>query len=350
MQSRNALHLVFVTFLKCTHFNFANDLQIRFGWLNNTMNSLFGQQSRASRKRKPARSAGDLVGNTPLLDLSKYSPRSGVRIFAKAEWYNPGGSVKDRPASRIISAAVRSGHLTKDKILLDSSSGNTGVAYALFAAARGFKVLLTVPANVSRHQKNLLRAFGAEVVYTNAQEGSDGAIRAAQAIFAEAPEKYFYADQYGNQENWKAHYHTTAPEIWRQTRGRLTHFVAGLGTGGTFVGVGRWLRMINPATRLISAQPDSPFHGLEGWKHMASALVPAIYDETIADQNISVPTEEAQELVRDLARREGLLVGLSAGGALQAARHVAAEIDRGIIVTIFADGGQRYLEEKFWDM
>jgi len=313
------------------------------------MNTLSKQRSRAGRNNMAARSVFDLVGNTPLLDLSRYSPRPKVKIFAKAEWYNPGGSVKDRPASRIISLALRHGQLTKDKILLDASSGNTGLAYALFAAARGYKVRLTVPENVSAHQKNMLRAFGAEVIYTSAQEGSDGAIRMAQTIFAEAPEKYYYADQYGNQENWKAHYHTTAPEIWRQTRGRLTHFVAGLGTSGTFIGVGRWLRMINPAIRLISAQPDSPFHGLEGWKHMASALVPAIYDEKLADENLSIPTEAAQELVRDLARRQGLLVGLSAGAALYAARHVAAEIDCGVIVTVFADGGQRYLEERFWE-
>ncbi len=311
------------------------------------MNILASPRSRSSKRRKPARSVGDLVGNTPLLDLSKFSPHPRVRIFAKAEWYNPGGSVKDRPASRIISSAVRCGQLTKDKTLLDSSSGNTGLAYAMFAAARGFNVLLAVPENVSQYQKNLLRAFGADVVYTSAQEGSDGAIRVAQTIFAEAPEKYFYADQYGNHENWKAHYNSTAPEIWRQTRGRLTHFVAGLGTSGTFVGVSRWLRMINPAIRLISAQPDSPLHGLEGWKHMPSAIVPAIYDDRLADENISVYTEAAQELVRDLARREGLLVGVSAGAALQAARQVAAEIQQGIIVTIFADGGQRYLDEKF---
>ena len=313
------------------------------------MNSLSPQLRRTKRRKMPARSVYDLVGNTPLLDLSKYSPHPRVRIFAKAEWHNPGGSVKDRPASRIISTAVRSGQLTKEKFLLDASSGNTGLAYAMFAAARGFRVRLAVPENVSRYQKNLFRAFGADVVYTSAQDGSDGAIRAAQAIFAEAPEKYFYADQYGNQENWKAHYHTTAQEIWRQTRGKLTHFVAGLGTSGTFVGVGRWLRMINQAIRLISAQPDSPFHGLEGWKHLPSALVPAIYDERLADENLWIPTEAAQELVRDLARREGLLVGLSAGGALHAARQVAAEIDHGVIVTIFADGGQRYLEEKFWE-
>lgn len=313
------------------------------------MMTLQKNKPRTGIRRTPARSVFDLVGNTPLLDLSKYSPHPQVRIFVKAEWYNPGYSVKDRPASRIMFSAIRSGQLTKGKILLDASSGNTGLAYALFAAALGYKVLLVMPENVSAYQKNLLRAFGAEVIYTSAQEGSDGAICVARQIFADAPEKYFYADQYSNPENWQAHYHTTAPEIWWQTRGRITHFVAGLGTSGTFVGTARWLRAINPAIRLISAQPDSPWHGLEGWKHMPSALVPAIYDDRLADENIEVPTEAAQDLVRDLARREGLLVGISAGGALQAAWQVAAEIERGVIVTIFADGGQRYLDEKFWE-
>lgn len=300
-------------------------------------------------RRTPACSVFDLVGNTPLLDLPTYSPHPQVRIFAKAEWYNPGYSVKDRAASRILRAAMSRGKLRHGRILLDATSGNTGLAYALFAAALRHKVLLAVPENVSPFQKNLFRAFAADVVYTNAQEGSDGAIRVARDIFAGAPEKYFYADQYSNPENWKAHYHTTGPEIWRQTAGKITHFVAGLGTSGTFVGTARWLRAINPAIRLISAQPDSPVHGLEGWKHMPSAIVPAIYDHRLADQNIEVSTEAAQELVRHLARRLGLLVGVSSGAALQATLQVAAELKRGCIVTIFADGGQRYLEERFWE-
>lgn len=303
------------------------------------------------RKQKLAlvRSVFDLVGNTPLLDLSRYSPRSQVRIFAKAEWFNPGYSVKDRPASRILRSAVAKGQLQRDQTVLDATSGNTGVAYALFGAALGYKVLLAMPENVSSYQKNLLRVFDADVVYTSGQESSDGAIRVARQIFAAASAKYFYADQYSNPENWKAHFHTTALEIWRQTAGRISHFVAGLGTSGTFVGVARWLRAAAPGVRLISAQPDSPFHGLEGWKHMPSAMVPAIYDPQLADENIEVSTEAAQGLVRHLARNQGLMVGISAGAALQAARQVAARLERGCIVTILADGGQRYLEENFWE-
>jgi cysteine synthase B len=296
----------------------------------------------------PVKNVFALVGNTPLLEVSRYSPKRSVKIFAKAEWANPGHSVKDRPASRIIRTALDRGKLTTDRILLDSTSGNTGLAYALFGAALGVRVRLVVPENVSQFQKNLLRAYGAEVVWTSAQEGSDGAIRAARAIFAENPQRYFYADQYSNRENWKSHYHTTALEIWRQTRGRITHLVAGLGTTGTFVGTGRRLRELNPAIQLISFQPDSPFHGLEGLKHLPTAIVPAIYDATVADENLEVATEAAQHWVRELARRDGLLIGLSAGAALEAARQVARQLDSGVIVTIFPDGGYRYLEDGFW--
>jgi cysteine synthase B len=290
-----------------------------------------------------------LVGKTPLLDLSSYSPHRAVKIFAKAEWTNPGLSVKDRPASRIIHKALERGALTANRILLDSTSGNTGLAYAMFGAALGIRVRLVVPENVSRFQKNLLRAYGADVVWTEAQEGSDGAIRAVRAIFAEAPERYFYADQYSNPENWKAHYYTTALEIWKQTYGKVTHFIAGLGTTGTFVGVGKRLRELNPATRLFSFQPDSPFHGLEGLKYLRSAIVPPIYDATIADSNLEIATEAAQHWVRTLARREGLLIGLSAGAALEASRQIAKQLQAGVIVTIFPDSGQRYLEERLWD-
>lgn len=289
------------------------------------------------------------VGNTPLLDLSRYSPKPAVKIYAKAEWANPGHSVKDRPASRIIRAARQNGELARDRILLDSTSGNTGAAYAMFGAALGIRVRLVVPENVSAFQKNILRAYGAEVIWTSAQEGSDGAIRVARAMFAENSRRYFYADQYSNAENWKAHYHTTATEIWRQTRGRLTHFVAGLGTTGTFVGTGRRLAKFNPAIRLISFQPDSPFHGLEGLKHLPTAIVPAIYDTALAHDNLEIATEAAQHWVRELARREGLLIGLSSGAALEASRSVAARLDAGVIVTIFSDGGYRYLEDGFWD-
>ena len=291
-----------------------------------------------------------LVGNTPLLELSRYSPKSTVKIFAKAEWANPGHSVKDRPASRIIRRARQNGELTRDRILLDSTSGNTGAAYALFGAALGMRVRLVVPENVSPFQKNLLRAYGADVIWTSGQEGSDGAIRVARAMFAENPRRYYYADQYSNAENWQAHYHTTAVEIWRQTQGRLTHFVAGLGTSGTFVGSARRLLKFNPAIQLISFQPNSPFHGLEGLKHLPTAIVPAIYDAALAHDNLEIATETAQHWVRELARREGLLIGLSSGAALEACRRVAARLDAGVIVTIFPDGGYRYLEDSFWEM
>jgi cysteine synthase B len=296
----------------------------------------------------PAKNVFALVGNTPMLNLSRYSPKSTVKILAKVEWANPGHSVKDRAASRIIRKALQRGELTRERILLDSTSGNTGLAYALFGAALGIRVRLAVPENVSPLQKNLLRAYGADVVWTSAQEGSDGAIRIARTIFAENPQRCYYADQYSNAENWKAHYHATAPEIWRQTAGRITHFVAGLGTTGTFVGASRRLLEYNSSIRVLSFQPDSPFHGLEGLKHLPTALVPAIYDATLADGNLEIATEPAQHWVRELARREGYLIGLSSGAALEACRQVAAQIESGVIVTIFPDGGYRYLEDSFW--
>ena len=297
----------------------------------------------------PAKNVFALVGKTPMLDLSRYSPKNTVKIFAKAEWTNPGHSVKDRAASRIIRKAMQRGELTRERILLDSTSGNTGLAYALFGAALGIRVRLAVPENVSPFQKNLLRAYGADVVWTSAQEGSDGAIRIARTIFAENPQRYYYADQYSNAENWKAHYHSTAPEIWRQTRGRITHFVAGLGTTGTFIGTSRRLLEYNSSIRVFSFQPDSPFHGLEGLKHLPTALVPAIYDNALADGNLEIATEAAQHWVRELARREGYLIGLSSGAALEACRQIASQLERGVIVTIFPDGGYRYLEDSFWE-
>lgn len=313
----------------------------------------FGETGAWRRKRRPAppvvKNVLALVGQTPLLDLSHYSPKAAVKLFAKAEWTNPGHSVKDRPASRIIRTAMQRGQLTRERILLDSTSGNTGVAYALFSAALGMRVRLVVPENVSPFQKNLLRAYGAEVIWSSAQEGSDGAIRLARAMFAENPRRYYYADQYSNAANWQAHYQTTAPEIWRQTRGRISHFVAGLGTTGTFVGTGRRLSKFNPAIRLISVQPDSPFHGLEGLKHLPTAIVPPIYDAALAHDNIGITTEAAQHWVRELARREGLLIGLSSGAALEACRQIASRLDAGVIVTIFPDSGQRYLDDNFWE-
>lgn len=312
----------------------------------------FVQPALAKSKRafsSPVKNVFALVGKTPLLDLSRYSPKRGVKIFAKAEWANPGHSVKDRAASRIIRQALRRGELSRERILLDSTSGNTGLAYALFGAALGIRVRLAVPENVSPFQKNLLRAYGADVVWTSAQEGSDGAIRVARTIFAENPQHYYYADQYSNAENWKAHYHATAPEIWRQTRGRITHFVAGLGTTGTFIGTSRRLLEYNSSIRVFSFQPDSPFHGLEGLKHLPTALVPAIYDAALADGNLEVATEAAQHWVKELARREGYLIGLSSGAALEACRQIAARLETGVIVTVFADGGYRYLEDSFWE-
>jgi len=316
------------------------------------MTQLISRPRMAARSKRsfaaPVKNVFALVGHTPLLDLSRYSPKKTVKIYAKAEWANPGHSVKDRAARRIIRAAIQHGELARSQILLDSTSGNTGVAYAMFGAALGLRVRLVVPENVSAFQKNLLRAYGAEVIWTSAQEGSDGAILAARAIFAEKPQRYYYADQYSNAENWKAHYHTTAAEIWRQTHGRVTHFVAGLGTTGTFVGAGRRLLQLNPAIRLISVQPDSPFHGLEGLKHLPTAIVPPIYDATLAHDNLEIATEAAQHWVRELARHTGWLLGLSSGAALEASRQVAARLEAGVIVTIFPDGGYRYLEDSFW--
>jgi S-sulfo-L-cysteine synthase (O-acetyl-L-serine-dependent) len=291
----------------------------------------------------------DLVGNTPLIKLKRLSEQLGAEIYGKAEWYNPGGSVKDRPALNMILDGERTGRLTRDKIILDATSGNTGIAYAWIGAARGYRVQLCLPKNASPERKHILRAFGAELILTNPQEGSDGAIREARKHFAESPEKYFYSDQYSNPANWQAHYKSTANEIWEQTGGRITHFIAGLGTSGTFVGTARRLRELNPSIRLISIQPDSPFHGLEGMKHMASAIVPAIYDPKIADEDIDISTEAAYRMVKWLARNEGLFVGISSGAAVAACARIAERDKSGLFVTILCDDGSKYLSEKFWE-
>jgi cysteine synthase B len=299
---------------------------------------------------RTAASVVDLIGNTPLIRLSGFE--AGLRqveLYAKAEWRNPGGSVKDRPAARMIADGEASGALTKDKIILDATSGNTGIAYAMIGAARGYRVRLCVPENVTPERKRILRAYGAELVFTNPLEGSDGAILKARALYAADPDTYFYPDQYNNDANWRAHYDTTAPEIIEQTAGRLTHFVAGLGTSGTFVGVGRRLRTYDPSIRLVSVQPDSPLHGLEGLKHMDSAIVPGIYDPKLADEDVRVSTEEAHELTRQLALQEGLLVGISSGANLAAALRIARQTRDAIIVTVFCDGGEKYLSERFWE-
>ena len=292
----------------------------------------------------------DLIGNTPLLRLQRVRGESpDVEIYGKAEWQNPGGSVKDRPALNIILEAERAGLLTKDKILIDSTSGNTGIAYAMICAARGYRLELCMPSNVSLERKRILNAYGAEIHYTNPMEGSDGAIRCVRSMARKKPELYFYANQYDNPANWRAHYNTTAAEIFEQTAGRVTHFVAGLGTSGTFIGAARRLKELNPAIRCISFQPDSDFHGLEGLKHMATAIKPGIYDPNVADEDTAISTEEGYSMTRRLAREEGWLVGVSAGAAVAAALKVARQIRRGVIVTVLCDGGDKYLSERFWD-
>ena len=293
----------------------------------------------------------DLVGNTPLLRLRLFEDElPGVRVYAKAEYRNPGGSVKDRPALRMITEAERTGRLTPERVILDATSGNTGVAYAMIGAARGYRVHLVMPRNVSAERRALVHAYGAEVTYSDPMEGSDGAIRLSREILAADPGRYFMPDQYNNPENWLAHYHGTAPEIWEQTQGAVTDFVAAVGTSGTFVGTGRRLRELNPRIRLHSIQPDSPWHGLEGLKHMETSIVPGIYDPNLADDGMGAPTEEAYALARRLAVTEGLLVGHSSGANLWGVREVGRRIGRGVIVTIFADGGDRYLSSGLYGM
>jgi len=291
-----------------------------------------------------------LIGHTPLLRIQRIGREfQDVEFYAKAEWANPGGSVKDRPAMNIILEGERAGLMSKEKVLIDSTSGNTGIAYAMICAARGYRVKLCMPGNVSVERKRILRAFGAEIVFTDPMEGSDGAIRKVRQMVAEAPETYFYANQYENPANWGAHYNGTGPEIFNQTAGRVTHFVAGLGTSGTFVGTARRLKEFDPKIRCISFQPDSPFHGLEGMKHMATAIVPGIYDPSVADEDIAISTEAAYAMTLRLAREEGLLVGVSAGAAMVAALTVAKSARRGVIVTVFPDSGDKYLSERFWE-
>ncbi len=292
----------------------------------------------------------ELIGNTPLLKLRKIVPANPrVEILAKAEWYNPGGSIKDRPAWNIIQEAERSGRLTPDKTILDATSGNTGIAYAMIGAACGYRVTLCLPLNANEERKSLLRAFGAELVLTDPRQSSDGAILKARELFAANPDRYFYADQYNNPANWQAHYASTGLEIWRQTGGRITHFVAGLGTSGTFMGVGRYLRHVAPHVKLVSMQPDSPFHGLEGMKHMETAIVPGIYEPSLADSALEVGTEDAHTMVKRLAREEGVLVGISSAANLVASLKLAETLDEGVIVTIFCDNGDRYLSDRFWE-
>jgi cysteine synthase B len=301
--------------------------------------------------RRPRASTSILgyVGNTPLLRFSNIGKEfDRVEIYGKAEWFNPGGSVKDRAALRMIAEGERSGALTREKIILDSTSGNTGIAYAWIGAALGYRVELAVPRSVSWERKRLLEAYGAAVIYTDPLEGSDGAIREAHQRYRQAPGKYFMPDQYNNPANWQAHYDTTGPEIIEQTGGRVTHFVAGVGTSGTLMGTGRRLRAFNPAIQIAAVLPAEDLHGIEGLKHMATAIVPGIWEETFPDRQLSVQTEAAYDMARRLALEEGMLVGQSAGAAVCAALELARGISHGVIVTILPDAGERYFSTRLW--
>jgi cysteine synthase B len=306
-----------------------------------------GASSRAGK------SVVDCIGNTPLLRLERIGREfPNVEFSAKAEWFNPGGSVKDRPGLSMIQAGLACGALRAGKTIVDATSGNTGIAYAMIGAALGYPVTLCLPDSASHERKRILGAFGAELIITPGDEGTDGAIRRVQEIVSADPEKYFYPDQYSNPANWQAHYRTTANEIWEQTAGRITHFVTGLGTSGTFMGTTRRLRELDPAIRCVSLQPNAPFHGLEGWKHMATAIRPKIYDDKLADENLEVDTEDAYRLVKRMAREEGLLVSPSAAAALLGCFQVAKSVPReqnAVIVTVFADSGAKYLSERFWE-
>ncbi len=304
-------------------------------------------------KRVQATSVLDQIGNTPLLDLSSLAHRLGVPaqvgVYAKAEWFNPGGSVKDRAALRIVQAAEATGALTPDKVLIDSTSGNTGIAYALIGAAKGYQVHLVMPANVSAERKALARAYGAKLIESDPLEGSDGAIRLVRDIVASDPERFFFADQYNNPANWLAHFETTGPEIWRQTRGQITHWVVGLGTTGTFMGVGRYLKKVNPSVQLIAVQPEDELQVIEGLKHLDTAIVPGIYDATLPAAHLRVAAETAWEMTRRLGREAGLFVGLSAGAAVAAAFNVGRELDRGVVATLLPDDGSKYVSLGVFD-
>jgi S-sulfo-L-cysteine synthase (O-acetyl-L-serine-dependent) len=293
----------------------------------------------------------DAIGGTPLLDLTRIaSDVPGLRLLAKAEHLNPGGSVKDRPARAMILDGIARGPLTEGRTILEATSGNTGIADAMIGRALGYRVTLCVPGNISEERRAFLSAYDAEIVLTDPLEGTDGAIRKARALAAERPDLYFYPDQYSNPANWRAHFDTTGPEIWHDTGGRFTHFVAGLGTSGTFVGIARYLHATDPSIRCVSVEPDGPLHGLEGMKHMASAMVPAIYDPALADSRREVATEDAYAMCRRLGREEGIFVGPSSGANVTAALEVARELAGApaTIVTILCDGGSRYLSAGFW--
>jgi len=302
------------------------------------------------RNPKAVNSILEQIGNTPLLRFVNITMGfDRVEIYCKAEWFNPGGSVKDRPALRMIEEGERSGALTRDKVILDSTSGNTGIAYALIGAVKGYRVELAVPRNVSRERKRILQAYGAHVVYTDPLAGSDGAIREAHRRYEADPEKYFMPDQYNNPANWRAHYDTTGPEIIEQTKGRITHFVAGVGTSGTLMGAGRRLREVNPRIQIAAVLPAEDLHGIEGLKHMETAIVPGIWDENFPDLKLTVRTEDAYAMARRLALEEGVMVGQSAGAAVYAALDLARQLSEGVIVTILPDAGDRYFSTGLWE-
>lgn len=305
------------------------------------------------RRRYPETYGEDIlgkIGNTPLIQIKSMTSKfPDVKIFAKAEFLNPGGSVKDRPALNIVSEAERSGHLTREKTILDATSGNFGIALSMIGAIKGYRVKLVMPKNVSPPRRRVISAYGAELELTDPLEAIDGAIRRARELYSESPESYFYADQYSNEANWRAHYVGTGKEMLDQTGGKITHFVAGVGTSGTLIGAGKRLKEHSSRIKVIEVQPDSGFHGIEGLKHMESALVPSIYDPNFADERLMVGTEEAQTMCRRLARKEGLLVGVSSGAAALASLNIAEEIEEGVIVTVFPDSGIRYLDEQFWE-
>ena len=292
----------------------------------------------------------DLIGRTPLIELSAVTPDNPrVRICLKAEHLNPGGSVKDRPAANMIRAGIRDGSLVPGRVIVDATSGNTGIAYAMIGAAMGYPVKLFLPSNASPERKRILQAYGAELVLTDPALQTDGAIAACREEYEKHPDRYFYPDQYGNPANWQAHFESTGPEVWNQTAGQLTHFVAGLGTSGTLMGVGRYLRTRDPQVKIVSMQPSTGFHGLEGLKHMATALQPEIYDPELADEEVFVDTEDAYAMVRRLAGEEGLMAGISSGANVCAALRLARDLDEGLIVTVMCDGAEKYLSERFWD-
>jgi len=318
----------------------------------NPLSTKFAEPEPPARNSKLGVRSIARIGNTPLLRLERIGREfPNIQLLGKAEWYNPGGSVKDRAARNIVEEGRRSGQFAPGKILLDSTSGNTGIAYAMIGAAEGFPVMLCMPENVSPERKRILFSYGAGIHYTPADEGSDGAMRAARELFAREPDKYYYADQYSNDANWQAHYHGTAEEIWQQTEGRITHFVSMLGTSGTFVGTSRRLKELNPEIRCISLQPDSPFHGIEGAKHMASAIIPEIYDPSLADEDLGISTEDSYAMAIRAAHEEGLLIGISAGAAIAGCFEIARRLPRdeeAVMVTIFPDSGDKYLSERFW--